>query len=210
MHPFTHHSPNERSILEPAARIFALRGYAGTSMDEIARAAGVNKATIYYRIGNKARVYERVLVGYFCHIAEVLEQRLHAVPIPRDRARILVETLAAIFAEHGDMPPLLLHELASGGEHLSPDVLAGIARVLQTSLTTLSALPMVQQGGVSPLLAHLMIIGSLFFTSLSGSVAMRLAANIPQGTEKDVSLELMKDLLLELFVDRDVPSRKED
>ena len=35
-------------ILSNAAQLFAQRGYAGTSMNEVAAASGVSKATLYH------------------------------------------------------------------------------------------------------------------------------------------------------------------
>ncbi|HQN26099.1 MAG TPA: helix-turn-helix domain-containing protein [Syntrophales bacterium] len=40
-------------ILAAARDVFSERGFAGTTVDEIARRAGVNKATLYYQIGDK-------------------------------------------------------------------------------------------------------------------------------------------------------------
>ncbi|HVR42592.1 MAG TPA: helix-turn-helix domain-containing protein, partial [Thermoanaerobaculia bacterium] len=47
-------SANPRDhILDVAAAVFAEQGFAGARIDEIARRAGVNKAMLYYRVGNK-------------------------------------------------------------------------------------------------------------------------------------------------------------
>jgi len=46
-------SKTAEKILLAAQAVFAEHGYSGTRMDEIARRAAVNKATIYYQIGDK-------------------------------------------------------------------------------------------------------------------------------------------------------------
>ena len=43
----------ERQLLELAESLFAERGYAGTSMDELARRAGVTKPVVYELFGSK-------------------------------------------------------------------------------------------------------------------------------------------------------------
>ncbi len=53
-------SARER-ILRSAARLYAVRGYAGTSMREIANAAGVTKPLIYYHFASKERLYATLL-----------------------------------------------------------------------------------------------------------------------------------------------------
>ncbi len=49
-------------ILEVALPLFAARGYAGTSIRRIARAAGVNVAMIGYHFGDKQGLYDAVVV----------------------------------------------------------------------------------------------------------------------------------------------------
>ena len=43
----------ERQLLELAEELFAERGYAGASMDELARRAGVTKPVVYELFGSK-------------------------------------------------------------------------------------------------------------------------------------------------------------
>ncbi|HEX4263610.1 MAG TPA: helix-turn-helix domain-containing protein, partial [Verrucomicrobiae bacterium] len=55
---------SERSraiILATAGRIFAQTGLAGARTDEIADAAGVNKALLYYYFKSKDALYEAVV-----------------------------------------------------------------------------------------------------------------------------------------------------
>jgi TetR/AcrR family transcriptional regulator, cholesterol catabolism regulator len=47
-------------ILAVAGRLFWQKGYLGTSIDEIAKAAGVNKASIYYYFKNKTEILYEV------------------------------------------------------------------------------------------------------------------------------------------------------
>ncbi len=56
-----------RTLLATAARLFAERGYVATSIDEIARAAGVSRATVFTSVGGKPALlkaaYDIALVG---------------------------------------------------------------------------------------------------------------------------------------------------
>lgn len=51
------------AILEAATRLFLEKGYRGTSMDEIAAAAGVSKQTIYTHFANKQELFARLVLG---------------------------------------------------------------------------------------------------------------------------------------------------
>ena len=54
-----------RRILDAAAQAFAAAGFEGARIDDIAHRAGVNKAMIYYHIGDKKALYTRVLHDVF-------------------------------------------------------------------------------------------------------------------------------------------------
>lgn len=53
----------ERQVLALAEELFAERGYHGTSMDEIARRAGVSKPVIYDLVHSKDELYRRVFAA---------------------------------------------------------------------------------------------------------------------------------------------------
>lgn len=50
----SHWTKQHQKILSAARRLFRRNGYLGTSIDDIAKAANVNKATIYYYFNNKS------------------------------------------------------------------------------------------------------------------------------------------------------------
>src|SRR5450759_2513013 len=55
------------ALLEAAGRLFAERGYVATSIEEIAEAAGVSRATVFTSVGGKPALlkaaYDVALVG---------------------------------------------------------------------------------------------------------------------------------------------------
>jgi len=56
--PRTGGKETRRRILDAAENLFSQSGFDGTSIDRIARVAGVNKATIYYHFRDKAELME--------------------------------------------------------------------------------------------------------------------------------------------------------
>lgn len=50
-----------RALLDSAATLFAERGYAGTSLDEVVAAAAVTKGALYHHYSGKQAVFEAVL-----------------------------------------------------------------------------------------------------------------------------------------------------
>jgi len=58
-------------LIEAAARVFAEKGFAATSLDEVAEAAGLTKGAVYSNFENKEDLVRAVL--------EVHDQRLHGI-----------------------------------------------------------------------------------------------------------------------------------
>jgi TetR/AcrR family transcriptional repressor of mexJK operon len=54
-------SPKRQSILNAATELFAARGYGAVSMDAIARAADVSKATLYAHFESKDKLFARIV-----------------------------------------------------------------------------------------------------------------------------------------------------
>ena len=61
----TEQTPKQRDIADAATRLFMAQGYADVSMDAVARAAGVSKATLYAYFASKDRLFAS-LVGDAC------------------------------------------------------------------------------------------------------------------------------------------------
>ena len=53
-----------RRLMEVAQQLFAAQGYPETTVDDIARAAGVNKALIYRSFDSKEEIFVLVLADY--------------------------------------------------------------------------------------------------------------------------------------------------
>src|SRR5262245_46645011 len=62
IHPFGEEdSSKRRQILDGARKVFMDLGFDGASMNEIARAAGVSKGTLYVYFADKNRLFEAIL-----------------------------------------------------------------------------------------------------------------------------------------------------
>ena len=73
-----------RRIVATAEEIFAEQGLAGARMDEIARAAKVNKALLYYYFRSKEELYRFVLQALLSQLRERVGPQ-GAGPIPPSR-----------------------------------------------------------------------------------------------------------------------------
>lgn len=76
-------------IVERAAELFANKGFSGTSIREIAEAAGVTKPTLYYYFGSKEGLIRHIIGGVMAGLAESMASHI-------DGARSLRESLVDI------------------------------------------------------------------------------------------------------------------
>ncbi|MEW6367093.1 MAG: TetR/AcrR family transcriptional regulator [Acidobacteriota bacterium] len=177
-------------ILKAAAEIFASEGYDGARVDQIAERAGVNKAMLYYHIGDKAELYGEVVLDTLKRANEGISANLQAANTPEDKFRAVVLAVAQAVGQSRHLPQIMLREIASGGANLPESALRGMAGVFSTIRTVL--VEGQEQGifrDVNPLLTHFMIAGSILFLLASAPIRPRLAKieSLPEATAESPS-----------------------
>ena len=172
-------------ILATAAQVFAESGYEGARMDEIANRANVNKALIYYHIGDKMALYSRILHEIFGGIANRMAQKISQAATPTGKIRAYILSIRQTLKKHPHLPPIMMHELASSGRNL-PDIVAddlvAIIGLISSAVTEGR-----QQGefqDVDPFILHLMVIGGMSYFKTSGGLRQRYAALVNGRTAK--------------------------
>jgi len=158
-------SPQARKILAAAEEIFAAQGFAGARVDEIARRAGVNKAMLYYHVGDKAAIYGQVLALYFDELSREVEEAIADVPDPAGRLTRLQEAFASVATTHPSFPHIMLREIAGGAASLPDAALEGVARLVGMTARVIEEGR--SQGAfrrdVNPLVTHILVVGSVIF-----------------------------------------------
>jgi TetR/AcrR family transcriptional regulator len=162
-------------LLAAAAAEFAARGFAGANVDRIARAAGLNKAMIYYHFTSKAALYREILRDMFAAVARRVSETARSSADPADKIRAFVEAIAVEAEARPHFPPIWFREIAEAGAHLDTATVAHIATVVKT----LGAI--VKEGvdahrfrPVKPLLVHAGIVGPLLLYFASAGIRRRL------------------------------------
>jgi AcrR family transcriptional regulator len=101
-------------ILAAAARRFALTGYRGTSLQDIARDVGCSKAAVLYHFANKEAILTELMAPAIA-VLQALDDRIVAATGPADAQRVAAEgfvDLAVRFRRQiallrGEFPELL-------------------------------------------------------------------------------------------------------
>src|ERR687897_224383 len=105
-------------LLAAAAAEFAARGFAGASVDRIARAARVNKAMIYYHFASKAALYREILGDMFRAVCARVRAVADTDRSPEDKLLGFTQAIAAEARARPHFPPTWFREIAEGGAHL--------------------------------------------------------------------------------------------
>jgi TetR/AcrR family transcriptional regulator len=128
------------SILEAALREFAQEGVAGARTEAIARAAGVNKALLYYYYGDKESLYGAVLDKVFSGLADKVNAVLDRDLPPREKVLAWVGAHFDYVASSRLYPRVVQREMMRAGRAGSPHMRRLAERYLRPLQMRLMAL----------------------------------------------------------------------
>jgi AcrR family transcriptional regulator len=143
---------NRARILDAARSLFAERGVRDVSLEEVARAAGVGKATLFRRFGDRGALFLALLDE---HERELQDAILRGAPPlgpgapARERLLAFLDALLRLSLEHREL--LLASETARPGARLQTGAYAFWHRHVSWLLGELRA------AGDPDLLAHLLL-----------------------------------------------------
>lgn len=107
-------------ILDAAEDLFAERGYAGTTLRDVADRVGLRIPSLYNHFASKDALYAAVLARGIGPVVELLAALAEAPEAERNDPRRVVEPVMRLLAERPHLPRLVLHETLAGGERLTP------------------------------------------------------------------------------------------
>jgi AcrR family transcriptional regulator len=168
--------PDTRNrILNAACDEFGAHGFAGTTVDRIARRARVNKAMIYYHFPNKRALYTCIIRDVFAPITERVRAAMANDAPPAKKLELVIDTIVRSVDDSTHFLPIFLREIADGGAHLGSEELALLAGLF-ASVTGIIAEGAKQKSfqPVHPALAHFTLIGPLIMFRATAPVRARI------------------------------------
>ncbi len=106
------------AILEAARCVFAERGLDGTSVREVAEAAKVNNAMIYYHFKDKDDLYRSVLADSFSALKAIWENEIFKSSAPvRLKIQRYVEGAIQFHQNNEDLRRIMAMEFAASGSN---------------------------------------------------------------------------------------------
>ncbi|MGD9764378.1 MAG: CerR family C-terminal domain-containing protein [Candidatus Binatia bacterium] len=165
-------SDTKARVLQAAARLFAERGFRGTTAREIAERAGVNLAAAHYHFGSKEALYIEVLRAQFDALTSELTRRRARLPagsgmrrpaliaLLRRRIAAMLELLLGPAGRlHG---ALMLRELCDPSDAL-PHIVARFIAPMKLELEAIVAALAPHLGPAAIERCVFSIVGQVFF-----------------------------------------------
>ena len=106
------------AILSAARSVFAKRGFEGTSTREVAEAAQVNNAMIYYHFKDKRELYRSVLADSFAAFDRIWEHKIFTSSASaREKIRKYIEELIRFQHANDELRRIMSMEFAACSEN---------------------------------------------------------------------------------------------
>ena len=107
----TERTPISERLLPAAATLFREKGYAGTSIRDVAAVLGIQSASLYHYISGKEDLLQAVCVASVEQLHQRVLDALAGETEPLARLRLVIQTfIAAILVDDGDMHAAALLE----------------------------------------------------------------------------------------------------
>lgn len=189
-------------ILKAALELFAEKGFAAATTEEIAARAGVNKAMLYYYVGSKEELFTAAVLRQLVPARETVAGVLHMPVPPLEKLRLLQGAFAQLMAKSPHLPRLMLRMLATEVERIPKPVLEAMAEVFAATAQTVRE--GVKAGAfrpTNPFVAHLLLVGSLALACEASKLVQRVAAcgllPVPEAFPPvETAAEIISEILL--------------
>jgi AcrR family transcriptional regulator len=153
-------------ILAAARKVFSRRGFAGTSIREVAEAARVNKAMIYYHFRDKVDLYRAVLSDSFDAMQDIWKHKVfQGEATARRKIQQYIEGFIRFQHENEDLRKILAMEFSTTGtksenlkwiaQHYFAENHAALVKILEAGMKSGELKKM------NPLMAVVALIGMI-------------------------------------------------
>ena len=116
-------APRRRQqLLDVATNVFAVRGFHGTSMDDVAEAAGVTKPVLYQHFSSKRELYRELLDQVGSQLVEAVTKAVWAATGPRAQVQAGFGAYFRFVARHANAFRLLFGSGARRDEEFADAV----------------------------------------------------------------------------------------
>jgi TetR/AcrR family acrAB operon transcriptional repressor len=136
-----------QSLLKAALSIFSQKGYASTTLEDVAQEAGVTRGAIYWHFGGKAELYSALLDKYSARANDIVQAEVAAggdlVDILR---RIFIRLLTAVEEDPSLRAVMEINLLKT---EYSPELSDTLTRQIENGRALLAGIAQAMVGGIA-------------------------------------------------------------
>jgi TetR/AcrR family transcriptional regulator len=188
----------EQDILEAAKRLFAKRGYAGVSLDHIAREVGTAKQNLLYYFSTKESLYRRVLHGvldvWLSYMAAIVD---HADD-PEMALRKYIAGKLRFSRDHPHDSRVYANEVLCGAPLFAQEIKDRVVPALQADIAVFNR--WAEQGVCRPVdAAHLMVVlwaSTQAYADFASQICLVLGKPELEAGDFDAAERLLVDMVL--------------
>ncbi len=114
----TLNTETEQKIISSAEKLFFQKGKAGTSMQDIADDAGINRTLLNYYFRSKDQLFETVFKNAMSSFVPALAAMLHSEMNFEEYVSAMIETIIDAMLENPQIPIFVLQELSSNPDRM--------------------------------------------------------------------------------------------
>jgi AcrR family transcriptional regulator len=121
-------TPKKEMIMKEAEKIFAEKGFHGTTIRDISKACQSNVALIYYYFNDKKDLYEHILDHTFQCLYEIVSESLKAGESEEEKVSHFIAAYIRFMGSRKFFARIMAREMAEGGRHIEQFVEKYLAR----------------------------------------------------------------------------------
>ncbi len=113
-----------RNILDKAAELFADRGYARSSISELATACNASKSWLYHYYPSKEAILYDIMRLHVTELVKMAEEALAHEGSPRQKFRFLARNFMRIYVNAGSKHVILLNDRGCLPDHMRGEIMS--------------------------------------------------------------------------------------
>jgi len=192
----TKREKTKENILRAARAVFAETGFHKANIEEIAKRAKVDRASVYYYIGDKQEIYSEVIAG---SLNKNIEALIHAGTSGKTAEEKLKQYIKSWIPEGGrGLKDNMIYfwEFASGGENITQAYRDNFSKFIEIFLDIIEE--GVKTGDfkpVNPFILHMMIAGALVSWGVLNAPKSNLVSDaFLKKYHKHLSIDVAKEI----------------
>lgn len=111
------------SILRVAEKIFAEKGYAATTLKDIAGGVEIKTPGLYYYFKSKRDIYNALMLDVYDKLRRGVLEPVKEAPDLREKITLMISLLIDFWAEHPSFPRMIAQEAIMGSRFIDNELI---------------------------------------------------------------------------------------